>query len=104
MRPELSYTDGQHLILPSVTTGVMAIQSPNVKLWCSRFLDVMYVTCFSPLIFKNEQTTFGFLQGGKPVDPTELEAFLDEYLVSNFATEADDESPYEVVTGILLIW
>ncbi len=54
-----------------------------------------------PLIFNFEQTAFGFLQGGKPVDPTELEAFLDEYLVSNFATEADDESPYEVMSGNL---
>ncbi len=50
------------------------------------------------LVFNVSQTTFGFLQGGKPVDPTELEAFLDEYLVSNFATEADDESPYEVIS------
>jgi hypothetical protein len=53
----------------------------------------------SALIFHVAQTAFGFLQGGKPVDPTELEAFLDDYLVSNFATEADDESPYEVMSG-----
>jgi hypothetical protein len=43
------------------------------------------------------QTVYGFLQGGKPVDPSELESFLDDYLVNQFATEADDNSPYEAI-------
>eukprot|EP00281_Chroomonas_sp_CCMP1168_P002539 CAMPEP_0206260068 /NCGR_PEP_ID=MMETSP0047_2-20121206/26869_1 /ASSEMBLY_ACC=CAM_ASM_000192 /TAXON_ID=195065 /ORGANISM="Chroomonas mesostigmatica_cf, Strain CCMP1168" /LENGTH=188 /DNA_ID=CAMNT_0053687081 /DNA_START=151 /DNA_END=714 /DNA_ORIENTATION=+ len=30
------------------------------------------------------------------VDPSEVEQFLEEYLVSQFNTEADDESPFEV--------
>ena len=53
------------------------------------------------LMVSRSQTVYGFSQGGKPVDPSELESFLDEYLVNQFATEADDNSPYEVLPVII---
>eukprot|EP00282_Hemiselmis_andersenii_P023493 CAMPEP_0172005510 /NCGR_PEP_ID=MMETSP1041-20130122/5082_1 /TAXON_ID=464988 /ORGANISM="Hemiselmis andersenii, Strain CCMP439" /LENGTH=169 /DNA_ID=CAMNT_0012659503 /DNA_START=71 /DNA_END=576 /DNA_ORIENTATION=- len=35
-------------------------------------------------------------QAKKNVDPSEVEEFLDNFLISQFNTDADDESPYEV--------
>lgn len=44
-----------------------------------------------------QQTIGGFATAKRAPDPTELEAFLDNYLQDNFNLHADDESPYEVV-------
>lgn len=38
----------------------------------------------------------GGFMNGKKIDPTEVEDFLDGYMLANYTTEADDESPKEV--------
>eukprot|EP00961_Rhodomonas_salina_P075281 1010060-Rhodomonas_salina.1 len=43
------------------------------------------------------QIISGFPAGKKAPDPTELETFLDQFMEQNFSTDADDESPYEVI-------
>ena len=40
----------------------------------------------------------GGFASGKKVDPTEVEDFLDGFLLQNFTTEADDDSTREVIS------
>ena len=43
-----------------------------------------------------QQTISGFATAKRAPDPTELEAFLDNYLQDQLNLRADDDSPYEV--------
>jgi hypothetical protein len=46
---------------------------------------------------RSSKACSSFDQAKRNVDPSELEEYLDTFLVTQFNTEADDESPYEVL-------